>query len=294
MSPDAATKVTDVILEALEAGTVPWQRPWKRVAGTGPQNVAGRDYRGANTLILETVSMMRHYESPFWATFNQVKQAGWRLKDAKGKGVSVVLWKPVRKKTENEAGETEDSSYMLLRYFTVFNLDHVEQRDGKPFPTLEPDPDPPPPLEAAEAIVAGMPMRPAIHEGGDRAYYNTMTDAIQMPPAGYFRNADGRYHTLFHELAHATGHEKRLDRATLTGHAPFGSKIYGQEELVAEIASCLVGSEAGIDPDIAQTASYCESWLEWARDNRKALVTAAAQAQKAADYILGKQNDVAK
>lgn len=291
---DVAAKVTDCIIEALEAGTVPWERPWRRVNGTGPQNVAGRDYRGVNTLILETVSMARGYQSPFWATFNQAKQNRWKLADAKGKGVAVVLWKPVQRKPQDDETPEEAGSYLLLRYFTVFNLDHIEQGDGKPLPVIGvPETEPPPPIEAAEAIVAAMPMRPPIQSGGDRAYYNPMQDSVQMPPAEAFRTADDRYHVLFHELAHATGHEKRLKRKTLLGHAPFGSKTYGQEELVAEIASCLVATEAGIEPDVAQSAAYCQSWLDWAKDNRKALVTAAAQAQKAADYILNRREKAA-
>jgi len=96
------------------------------------------------------------------------------------------------------------------------------------------------------------------------------------------------YATLFHELVHSTGHRERLNRKTLTDGAPFGSPTYSREELVAEMGAAFLCATAGIDdPTIEDSASYIQGWLTYLTSDPRALVIAGAQAQKAADYILG-------
>ena len=91
-----------------------------------------------------------------------------------------------------------------------------------------------------------------------------------------------------HELTHSTGHEDRLNRKSLTDGTPFGSPTYSQEELVAEMGAAFLCATAGIDdPTIQNSASYINSWLRFLKTDPKALVVAGAQAQKAADFILG-------
>jgi antirestriction protein ArdC len=280
MKNDIATVVTDRIIAALEQGVAPWARPWKRVSGYGPTSLAtGKPYRGVNVLILETTAMLEGYGSPYWATYRQISERGGNVRKGE-KGTPVVLWKRVEKKTENE---DEQSSYALLRYFNVFNLDQTE---GVEAPASEPLPEFVP-LERAESIASGMPSRPEVKHGGDRAFYSPSLDYVQMPLRPTFDSPESYYGVLFHELAHATGHESRLDRDTVSTAAPFGSETYAQEELVAEIASAIVCAEARIEPNIPRSAAYVGSWLKYAKDNRGALLKAAAAAQKASDYIAG-------
>jgi len=281
MSADVATVVTDRIIAALENGTVPWSRPWSRVQGYGPTSLSsGKEYRGVNNLILECESMVKGYGSPFWATFNQAKAHGGAVRKGE-KATPIVLWKPVDKKPEKEGDDP--GKYLLMLYFNVFN---AEQCDGIEVPEIEvlPDIDP---IEAAERIANGMPARPQVRNGGDRAYYSPTLDYVQMPPGGAFASADDYYLVLLHELAHSTGHSSRLNRDGIETASPFGSETYAKEELVAEIASAILAGSSGIAPNIERSAAYCKSWLSWASDNRKALVSAASQAQKAADYVLG-------
>lgn len=48
-------------------------------------------------------------------------------------------------------------------------------------------------------------------------------------------------------------------------------------------------AESGISPAVIDNqASYISGWLAKVRGDRKLVVHAAAQAQKAADYVLGK------
>jgi antirestriction protein ArdC len=65
--------------------------------------------------------------------------------------------------------------------------------------------------------------------------------------------------------------------------------VYSQEELVAEMGAAFIGMEAGIVRDEhEQSAAYLQSWLTVlkAKDHRRWIVLAAAQASKAADFIL--------
>jgi antirestriction protein ArdC len=83
--------------------------------------------------------------------------------------------------------------------------------------------------------------------------------------------------------AHASGHQSRLNR-DLSGS--FGSRKYAFEELIAEISAAFCCASLGIVPTVRH-ADYLGSWLEVLREDDRAIVRAASQASKAADYILG-------
>lgn len=282
---DAYAIVTDRIIEALDAGIVPWHQPWKTIGG-GPTSLStGKPYRGINVWILSVTAQLCGYTSPYWVTFKQAKERGGSVRKGE-KGTQVVLWKPVKREGENERGETENSSYMLLRYFTVFNLD---QCDGIEIAPTEPLPEHEP-IEHAETLAHGYRARggPVVNHGGDRACYSPALDYVAMPLVDQFETPEHYYSVLFHELAHSTGHESRLGRKTLIHPAPFGSEDYSQEELVAEMSAAFLCGEAGIPVNVEHHASYLGSWLKKLRDDRKMIVQAAAQAQKAADLVAGK------
>jgi antirestriction protein ArdC len=111
-----------------------------------------------------------------------------------------------------------------------------------------------------------------------------------MPTRERFETAESYYLTLWHELAHSTGHESRLARSDLAEFERFGDASYSREELVAEIGSAMIAARVGVvAPDIEQSAAYVAGWLRALRDDRRLIVTAASRAQKAADWILGGQ-----
>jgi antirestriction protein ArdC len=96
---------------------------------------------------------------------------------------------------------------------------------------------------------------------------------------------------LFHELTHSTGHWQRLNRQTLTDLCPFGSTNYSKEELVAEMGAAFLCGVAGIaNETVDSSAAYIQSWLTKLKNDTRLVILAAAQAQKAADYILGKES----
>lgn len=276
--------VTEQILSQLENGTVPWRKPW-RGSGWTPRNLISRKpYRGINVLILAS----RGFASPYWLTLNQANKLGGRIRKGE-KSTAVVFWKQIKvEDVDAVTGERTKKSIPLLRYYRVFN---VEQTDGIVVPesyapaTVEP-------IIEAEKIVGTMPARPVIQHGGDVACYSPRRDVVTMPPRASFDGGEHYYATLFHELGHSTGHASRLGRKGVDGEtlAPFGSPDYSHEELVAEITSAFLCSESGIGSVIIEnSAAYIASWLKALRDDRRMVVIAAAQAQKAADFILDRK-----
>jgi antirestriction protein ArdC len=185
-------------------------------------------------------------------------------------------------------------SVPFLRYYSVFNL---AQCDGIPqdkIPVLDACKREHTAIAEAERIVAGMPKRPEIQNKWQRAFYSPDADFVGMPQPELFRSGEDYYSVLFHELTHATGHESRLNRKGVSGSdglwSAFGTTPYASEELVAEMGAAFLCGQSGIvERTIDNSAAYVQSWLQRLKDDRRLVVHAAAQAQKAADFILGKQ-----
>ncbi len=275
---DAYQAVTDRIVAALERGTVPWRTPW----GGGHRNaLSGRPYRGVNLLVLSAAASERGFAHPRWLTYRQAERLGGHVRRGE-QGTQVVLWKWVERRASGDDESPE--RYPLLRLFTLFN---VAQCDELRLAASEVSATPPP-LERAEAIVCGYHGGPQISFDADGAYYQPLDDEVHLPPRSSFPDSHGFYATLLHELAHSTGHPSRLNRESYQQAAPFGSERYSREELVAEFAAAFLGAQAEIDPSrLEQSAAYISSWLEALRDDRRLVVVAAGQAQRAADHILG-------
>jgi antirestriction protein ArdC len=144
------------------------------------------------------------------------------------------------------------------------------------------------PIRVADAIVECYERGPRIEHAGGRAYYKPSEDLVRIPEPDRFVDRESYYATLFHELAHSTGHASRLDRGLGTSIAPFGSPDYSMEELVAEMGAAFLAAAAGISPPtIEQSAAYIESWGKQLKADKKLVVQAAGAGQKAADWILG-------
>lgn len=283
MKRDVYSEVTDRVIEMLEKGVAPWQRPWK-IAGLLPTNFRSKMvYRGINLLVLS----MSGHSSPFWVTFNQAKELRGRIK-AGEKGTTVVFWKILRAFERAESSEIREDRVPLMRHYTVFNLD---QTDGIEIP--KPDVEAPVfnPIEAAEKIITEMPEPPEIRHGGARASYDSSGDIVSMPPRSAFTSSSAYYSTLLHEIGHSTGSVKRLARREIVSGGIFGGSDYSKEELVAELSSAFLCAHVGIENDLEQSAAYLQGWLAALRDDAQMLVQAAGLAQRAADFVLGVRFD---
>lgn len=285
----AYKRITDQIIKSLEAGTIPWRKPW--TGSNRDQNPAsGTIYRGINMFLLACSP----FGNPNWVTFNQAKKAGGKVKKGE-KGTPVIFWAFMKKEGSRWVKadpRTDDEARPILKYYTVFN---VEQCEGIPESwaeikgaTLQENER----IEKAESILESFSDKPRItHSTQPRAYYSPSQDLVHMPNMNQFISSDNYYATLFHELAHSTGHQKRLNREEVTSGHGFGSKTYAKEELVAEMAAAFLSADAGLDNSLLDsTAAYIESWLKVFRQpkNEKLVIMAASAAQKAADHITGK------
>jgi antirestriction protein ArdC len=271
--------VTDRVVELLEAGTVPWNKPWVGGANQTPKNLAsGKPYRGINLWLLGCAS----YSSPYWVSYKQAQERGGQVKKGE-KSSLVTFWKMFESEKDGEK-----KTIPMLRYYRVFN---VQQCDGLEYPKEELPTREFNTIEECERIVSGMPKAPVLTHEEQRAYYQRNADKVNMPKKETFDTAENYYATLFHELTHSTGHESRLGRMQ-EKFSHFGDTTYAKEELIAEMGASFLCNVAGImDRTIDNSASYINSWLKALKNDRKLVVSASSKAQEAAEFILGKTKE---
>ena len=278
---DVYTLVTNRIIEQLEQGTVPWQKPW--TDGGIPQNLlTHRPYRGINVWLLASLD----YSLNYFLTFKQVREIGASVNKGE-KAHMVVFWKTLK---EGETEAENKKQKKMLRYYWVFN---IEQCTNIPDHLIYPVTKPQMPFDACEDIITGMPNRPPIKHKQAKAFYVVEEDYINMPKLKSFTSHDSYYATLFHELIHSTGHKARLDRKELNQMAEFGSEPYSIEELTAEMGSCYLTSLVGITTTFTNSVAYIEGWLQQLKNDSRFIVYASSQAQRAVDCIVnvGKEEE---
>ncbi|HWV51724.1 ArdC family protein [Pseudorhodoplanes sp.] len=280
-------EITDKIIAELEAGRVPWVQPWGTAAAKAPlampKNAStSRQYSGVNILILWGAVIERGFAGQSWLTFRQALSMGGHVRKGE-RGTTVVYADRFvpndEKRRAAEAGE-EAQAIPFLKRFTVFNTD---QCDGLPadIATVAPPPLPGMIEPRVEALIKATGIDFCI--GGNHAFYMPAKDYIQVPPPAAYFEPINWHRTALHELGHASGHRSRLDRDLSGTH---GSKKYAFEELIAELCAAFSCASLGIVPTVRH-ADYIGSWLEVLREDNRAIVRAASQATKAADFILG-------
>ena len=281
--------ITEQIINRLEAGTVPWHCPWGGRNAMPRNAVSGAEYRGINSFLLHQLRLHGGYESRYWLTYKQAQARGGHVRKGE-KSVPVIFWKWYdREKKEADTSEPQKQRLPVLRYYSVFNADQCE---GVTIPPDDSESHEWEPLDACEQLVEAMPDGPEIREGGVVAAFLPAEDIVRMPSRSRFPSAEGFYASLFHELTHATGHEKRLNRRPSTDTRTFGDDAYSREELVAEMGAAFLCGHCGITPQtIENAAAYIDGWLSVLRADSRLVVQAAAQAQKATDFILGRTWD---
>ena len=104
-----------------------------------------------------------------------------------------------------------------------------------------------------------------------------------------YPNLEDYYNTVFHELTHATGHPKRLERFSLDANAN-DLHAYGREELTAAMGSAMLAAHAGISAELVERdASYIRHWRDTISADKPMIIRSATLAQRAVDLILGEK-----
>ncbi|MCB2216971.1 MAG: DUF1738 domain-containing protein [Desulfobulbaceae bacterium] len=277
-SNDLYARITAEMIEGLKKGYVPWVRPWSTCYYGNPQNaVSKRQYRGINFLLLNLFGFLKHYADPRWLTFKQALHLGGCVRKGE-KGSQVVFWKQIPIKKDDDDEDDEKKTIPVAKTFTVFN---VEQCDGLSLAPLEPYTHEPGAVNSnAEAILNIA----EIEHGGDSAHYRPSRDLICLPNREAFADLDAYYSVGYHELVHWTGHENRLNREL--GNSRFGNQAYAFEELIAEMGAAFLGGATGLPYEKMQHPQYIASWILLLENFHRAIFSASAQAQRAADFIL--------
>lgn len=279
-------EITNRIIAELDRGTLPWSKPW--VIQRPVNAISGKPYRGINRLLLG----MAGYADPRWLTYKQAAAlCGFVRKGERGK--QIVYWDIVDERTVDSidcAPEQELRKIPILRLYTVFNVEQCSglTTQGGRLPAYAPEGHPGN-GNASERLLRNMPDAPAL-EISDIAAYVPARDTVLMPPASAFYKAEAYTSTLAHELCHATGHARRLNRPAVVEKIMFGSEDYSEEELVAEIGACFVCGEIGVINDIPISAAYIGAWHSRLEKDSRMILRAAGAAARACDYILNYAN----
>lgn len=282
MNKKICEMVTNRLIEEMEKGIIPWERPWH--GGDGAiSHSTGKPYSLLNQFILA--------RGGEYITFNQCKAEGGKVKKG-AKSMPVVFWKQiVVEDTDPTTGEKKQKRIPMLRYYSVFHIDDCEGIKAKytdEAPRQHPDPD-----AEAEAIIIDYQTREKMTinrtEASNRAFYSPSRDYVTVPCIEQYEAPAEYYSTLFHEITHSTGHSSRLARFEGSAkNAAFGSTEYSKEELIAEIGAATLVNHCGLETrsSFRNSAAYLQSWLEALRNDPTMIIAAAGKAEKAVNYIL--------
>ncbi len=292
---DYYKQFADDIIAQIERGTAPWQKHWKPGENRMPENFStGARYQGGNALQLMVKRTGRAYNDNRWGTYKQIKEAGGQVRKGE-RGTTVLVYKPPRRAEGTEATpgavaadkpknpDAEKTTRPMWKRYTVFN---VEQADGLALPERS---APTPEWEALKNVenvieANGVAIREV---NGDRAYYNMAGDEIVLPERSQFKNGEGYYQTVLHEVGHSTGHPDRLNRESLHQGIQdgFGSEAYAREELRAEISAMMSSDRLGVAYEPQHATAYVKGWVAVLKDDPKEIYKAAAEASRISDYV---------
>jgi len=295
MNKDLYTEITNRIIEQLEQGIIPWNKPWTGINTGAISHATGRPYSLLNQFLL--------YKPGEYITFNQCKKEGGRVKKG-AKAKWIVFWKVMPKEKRDAAGDIVTDAdgkpviigIPVLKYYNVFHIEDCEGIEPKYGQDQESviiaDPD-----ENAENVFHEYIRRENIsfeEVKSNDAYYSPALDLIHLPLRQQFEKTAEYYGTAFHEATHSTGHKSRLDRFGVgSSAAAFGSETYSKEELVAEIGSACILHELQLETEssMKNNAAYIQSWLKVLKNDKRMIVSAAARAEKAVKMILNIQDE---
>lgn len=280
MKKDIYEMVTDRIIEQLEKGYIPWQKPWAGVHDGAYNRISNKPYSLLNQMLLSKTGE--------YASFKQWTELGGHIRKNE-KAEIITFWKIQQIEEENEDGEKIIKQLPLLRYYNVFHISQVEGVEPKSIDLNELQP-----IEEAERIKTEYMQREHIkilEKVTNKAFYSPSLDYIQVPCKEQYQHIEEFYSTLFHEMTHSTGHKVRLDREDVKDCMYFGSENYSKEELCAELGSAFLINKLGIESSKSfnNSTAYIQSWLRVLKNDKKFIISASSRAEKAVKYILNEQ-----
>ena len=282
---DIKDHVTNLIIDQLSKGVVPWRKGWTSQGGLPLSLQTGKPYQGVNSLILYLAGL--EYSRPLWVTYNNARKLGGHVR--KGEKSTVVVYaKQVTKQELAESGEERTRSFFMYKADHVFNVDQCEGLELPAKYAIDTNREPVEVMPALAQLWDGYANRPELfYKEQGRAFYSPSSDSITLPALNQFNSEKEHAYTLAHEMIHSTGHQSRLDRWRDEKVSAFGCENYAREELVAELGACMALSSVGIDFDLENSGAYIKNWMQALQDDTSLILKASSKAQAATNHILG-------
>jgi antirestriction protein ArdC len=288
---DVKQEVARQLIEAMEKGDTPWQRPWKTQSLMPINGVTKNGYRGINRILLA----LQNRSSNVWLTFRQANEAGYSVrKGEKGTPIVKVVEFERDGRDGNGAASAEQSAdggsggekesrkaFALRRYF-VFNAEQIE---GFPIPVEEPGLLAHESVEKAAGVVEAMKEQTGlvVIRGGNQACYIPSLHEVRLPPSKAFFTPYDEWVTALHECSHASMNERCLNRTEAISKK-WGDEAYALEELRAEIDG---GPTDPYAHHREQHAAYLRSWVKVIKNDPMAVFSAAKDADRICEYMMG-------
>ena len=282
-------QLIEMYKNSLEEEILPWRKGW--ITSEAVNGITNIKYRGANQLLLSFVAAKNNYDDSRWFTYLQIKNKGYTLdKKSKGTGVPVEFYSCYNIKLHEKVDfdeyqkiiekypEKKKDFRVICNTSYVFNAKYViglEKEQNKKLVKINI------PTFITNSFKN---MNVKYLEQGDSAYYNPLKDEIVLPNKEKFIDEYSYFATQLHELCHATGHEKRLNRILINDN----KEDYAREELIAEISSSFLMQKLNIDTKaehIDNHKTYIQSWIKILNDKPNELFKAIAESNKVCDYV---------
>ena len=289
MKTDLYQKVTDGIVASLEQGVRPWMKPWnaEHAAGriTRPLRANGIAYQGINVLVLWGEAMPKGYSAPIWMTFRQALElnAHVRKGEQRQHGCLCQHVHPHRHRSSRPA-RRRNAAIPFLKSYTVFNVEQIEGLPAHFHALAEPRLDPVQRIERAETFFAA-------HRSRYPPWRQSWPITISVPTSCRCRpsrrSAMPKAITPRWRMNAPTGRATNPASTATSGARSWGDAGYAMEELVAELGSAFLCADLDLTPEVREDhAAYIATWLEVLKNDKRAIFSAAAHAQKAADYLI--------
>ncbi len=293
---DVYSRITNQIIEALEQGVKPWTQPWNAAHAAGhvsrPLRHNGQPYAGINVLTLWASAMTRHYAAPIWMTFKQALELGGCVRKGE-KGSPVVYANTItRTETDDATGDDVDRSIPFLKAYTVFNIEQIDGLPAHYYARAESSENPDQRIAQRRSVLRRHPRRhPAwrrqrVLQPRARLHPDAAVRRRSATRRATTRRSAHEMHALDSRTSHGLTAISGASASAMKATPAKNSSPSWARRSCAPIWAC--GSKTvPIMPPISAR------WLQVLKDDKRAIFSAAAHAQRAADYLHGLQKPAA-
>jgi|SRR5699024_1629316 len=304
--------ITNIINQLEEVDERKWEN--YTIPAGEPQNLfTKKAYSGFNVLSLALDMLIKGYATPYYASFHSIREAGGRIKKG-SKGSMITFYKfsyrhkitkkylsdkKVKELSKEDLKENYDS-FPVVKYYYLFNADCIENIDelNIDMPIIDIVDEEFKEIEICENFINDIEIYGECNIRKEQlsatAYYSLTYDSITIPKKAFFKSSGHYYSTIFHEIIHWTGNEKRLNRE-MKGFNQDKEK-YANEELIAELGAMLLSLQHGISNQLINSIRYLKGWLKATKnDNQEEILSLAFQKSKEAKkYLENLEKEIAK